>query len=167
MLGIFASIFLFIGSMNTIEYFFAGKNYLRKYNGVVKEISFEAKESYQKRRIVYYAKTIIRIENYAKKFQIVENMDIGGYLPAKIGDTITLYVKRWYQYLYNYTFKTDVYYAEINRGLKFSYLREWKNVAFSSMCFGLGSGFLLLMMFLESRNISLSNLFLKKQRQHK
>lgn len=164
-LGLLAAFFLFAGSMNALEYFLAGKNYLSLYDGVVESVSHKQFESTSRRRQVLYSRTTIRLKGISRNFSLTENAMYGGNIPVQEGDSIRIYARRWNQSIYNFSFRTNIYYVEQEGRMIYNNLNSWKASAFSYMCFfGIG-GFLLLMMYLDqARNISLSNWIWRKRK---
>jgi hypothetical protein len=164
-LGVLSLVLFVIGGLNALEYFFAGKNYLAKYNGVVSDVKHETYLSRSsKRQSEYYTKTSIRLDGYKKIFRLVDRSDAGGFIPVEKGDTIRLYVKKWYQQLYVYTLKTNIYYVEDKNGdLLYNNLRTWKSTLFMGMCFAGGLALFLFLIFLDqSKNISLEIWFQRR-----
>lgn len=163
LLGWIALFFFFIASLNALEYFFAGKNYLAKYTGVVTDVRHETFKRTSKRGARYYTKTVMRLKEYNRAFQITDVAEFGGYVPVENGDTIRLYVKRWFQHLYIYSYESNTYYVEKNGAMVYNNLGEWKGATFAIMCFAGGLAFFLLLIFLDqSKNISLEIWFQRR-----
>lgn len=145
-IGILAVIFLLLGTANALEYFFAGKGYLVVYNGKVTAVEHNV---YQGGRRRLYSETRVSLEGIDRQFSIYENANVGGYLEANPGDIITLYIRHRYQYLYNYSLKGNIYYAEKGGQLLYNNLSEWKSTSFSFMCYLGGMGLFLLIIFID------------------
>lgn len=163
LLGIIAAFFFIIGSLNALEYFFAGKDHLAKYTGVVADVTHETFMSGSGKNRDLYTRTVISLKEYKRKFRLKDRSDEGGHVPVEKGDTVRLYVKRWYQNLYIFTFGTDIYYVERNGELIYNNLGTWNGAAFGIMCFAGGLAFFLFLIWLDqSKNISLEVWFQRK-----
>jgi hypothetical protein len=163
LLGWIALFFFVIASLNAVEYFFAGKNYLAKYTGEVAEVRHEIFNRTTKRRERIYSRTVIRLKEYNKSFQITDRADFGGYVPVERGDTIRMYAKRWFQHLYIYSYSSNTYYVERNGAMVYNNMGEWKGTAFAVMCFAAGLGLFLFLIYLDqSKNISLEIWFQRR-----
>jgi hypothetical protein len=160
LLGVAAVITFLIGLANALEYFFAGKNYLDINTGKVENVKHEIFEG---RRGILYAKTIIKLEGLKKIFHISDKADDGGYIEVSAGDSITIFGKKGYQFLYNYNLKDNIFYVEKNGEMLYNNLDSWKASAFTYMCIYGGCAVFLLIMFLDQvKNISISNWFQKR-----
>ena len=160
LLGVACIITFVIGAMNAFEYFLAGKNYLFKKTAVVRKIEYER---YENRKGILYSKTTIRLEGVKGGFYINDKADDGGYFEVNEGDTVTVYARKYLQVLYNYDYRSNLYYLEKNGELVYNNLLQWKGPAFSYMCVFLGCSFFLLIMYLDQvKNISISNWYQKR-----
>lgn len=160
LLGVAAVITFLIGSANALEYFLAGKKYLFTREGVVENVLHER---YENSRGILYSKTTIRLRGIPGKFYLSDNADDGGYIEVANGDVITVYARKWYQFLYNYDGRDNLYYVEKDGRLLYNNLGQWKAAAFTYMCIYGGCSLFLLVMYLDqARNISISNWFQKR-----
>lgn len=145
-LGVLAVIFLLLGTANALEYFFAGKGYLSVYKGVVKEVEHN---TYQGSRGRMYAETRVKLNGSNRPFSVYENANVGGYLDANLGDTVTLYVRHWFQSLYNFSLKGNIYYSEKGGQMLYNNMSEWRSTSLYNMCFLGGLGFFLLLIYID------------------
>lgn len=160
LLGIASIISFIIGSANAFEYFFAGKEYLDVNKGVVAEVTHE---TYEGRRGRLCSKTIIRLNEKKEKFHLADDAEDGGYIPVETGESIIIYARKWYQFLYNYDFRDNIYYVERGGKMVYNNLDKWKAAAFTYMCIFGGCSLFLLVMYLDQvKNISISNWFQKR-----
>ncbi|MBP9102953.1 MAG: hypothetical protein KBF82_03735 [Chitinophagaceae bacterium] len=161
LLGVAAAIAFLIGSANALEYFIAGKNYLSINKGVVEKLIYER---YEGRRNMLYSKTTIRLKEMDKNFYLSDNANDGGYIETSEGEIITLYARKWYQNLYNFNYRDNIYYVEKDGQQVYNNLDTWKASAFTYMCIAGGSALLLLVMYLDqAKNISITNWFEKRR----
>lgn len=155
LLGWAAGISFLLGCINAGEYFLAGKNYLARYEGVVREVNYELTE---RRGLPFYMRTEIRLENLAKKFSLTDRAEDGGYVETRAGDTLTLYAAHALQYLYNYDWRGNLCYVERNGEQVYNNLDNWKTGAFRYLCIFGGCSLFLLVMYLDQvRNVSVAN----------
>lgn len=160
LLGLAAVITFVIGSINAAEYFLADKNYLYKKKGVVSKVVHEL---YEKKRGILYEETTIWLEKVKGKFYLIDNADDGGHVEVKKGDTVTVYARKFLQNLYNYDYRSNLYYVESDGKTIYNNLIQWKAPAFTYMCVCLGCFFFLSIMYLDQvKNISISNWFQKR-----
>jgi hypothetical protein len=145
-IGLLALFFLLLGTANALEYFFAGKGYLAVYKGVVTDVEHNIIQGTRER---LYAETRVKLQGSKRDFSIYENANVGGYLDANPGDTVILYVRHWYQYLYNYSLRTNIYYAEKGGKLLYNNMSEWRYASFAFMCYLGGMGLFLLIIFID------------------
>ncbi|MBN8784262.1 MAG: hypothetical protein ABS85_07505 [Sphingobacteriales bacterium SCN 48-20] len=148
-----------VAMANMLEYFFASKENLRKVEGVVDQVFTEAFG--QGRR--QYTKTTIVFEG-GDKYWLSDKIDRGGYIPAAKGDRLSLYVKSWYQWLYNYNWRSNIFYVEKEGKMVYNNLSEWRG---SGRAFMMVSAILALLLWLiyfdVVKNKSISNLIQRKQ----
>ncbi|MEI2740065.1 MAG: hypothetical protein V9F01_14920 [Chitinophagaceae bacterium] len=160
LLGVASIITFIIGAANALEYFFAGKDYLAVNKGVVTEVIHE---TYEGRRGRLYSKTIIRLNEKKGEFHLSDDAEDGGYISVEKGEDITIYARKWYQFLYNYDFRDNIYHVERNGEMVYNNLDRWKAAAFSYMCIFGGCALFLLVMYLDqAKNISIANWFQKR-----
>ncbi len=160
LLGVAAVITFLIGSANALEYFLAGRHYLFTREGVVESVLHER---YENRRGILYTRTTIRLRDIPGTFYLSDPADEGGYIEVTEGDLITVYARKWYQFLYNYDGRDNLYYAEKDGRLLYNNMGQWKAAAFTYMCIYGGCSLFLLVMYLDqARNISISNWFQKR-----
>ena len=145
-LGLIAAVFLLLGSANALEYFFAGKDYLSVITGKVERVEHN---TYQGSRARMYAETKVKLEPYKRIYSIYDNAEYGGYLEANPGDTITLYVRHWYQSSYNFSLKGNIYYVEKGGQMLYNNMSDWKSTSLYNMSFLGGVGGFLLIIFLD------------------
>lgn len=145
-LGLLAVLFLLLGSANALEYFFAGRGYLSLIEGKVEAVEHNTHLGGRGR---LYAETRVKLEGNKRTFSIYDNANEGGYLDANPGDTITLYVRHWYQSLYNYSLRGNIYYAEKGGQLLYNNMSDWRATSYSYMCYLGGIGLFLLLIFLD------------------
>jgi hypothetical protein len=159
-LGVAAAITFLIGLANALEYFFANKNYLDIYTGAVANVKYK---TFDGRRNILYAKTSIELAGIKKNFHLSDRAEDGGYIEVSTGDTITIFARKSYQFLYNYDFRDNIYYAEKKGEMLYNNLDRWKTTAFSNMCIYGGCALFLFIMFLDQvKNISISNWYQKR-----
>jgi len=120
-------IFLLIVSGNAIEYFFVKKEDLQKVTGSVSEVILK---TYDCPGVAYYKykceKTTIKIENVKGVFHIADYYDRGAYLDTiEKGDFVTIYIRRWYQYILTLGAGKDIYGLEKN-GVSYYDIGRWK-----------------------------------------
>lgn len=130
LLRIAAIITLCMASANALEYFFAGKKYLRVKTGVLENVTHDR---YTGSRGELYSRTRIYLEGTSRKFSISDNAMEGGYVEVEKGDTITLYTRKWYQLFYNFDLSNNIYYVEKNGEMIYNNLGDWKAPAFFYM----------------------------------
>lgn len=160
LLGVAAFITFLIGSANALEYFLAGRNYLFTREGVVENVLHER---YENGRGILYAKTTIRLKGIPGTFYLSDKAADGGYIEVTEGEVITVYARKWYQFLYNYDGRDNLYYAAKNGEELYNNMGQWKAAAFTYMCIYGGCSLFLLVMYLDqARNISVSNWFQKR-----
>jgi hypothetical protein len=155
-LGLLAVLFLLLGTANALEYFFAGRGYLAVVEGKVTNVEHN---THQGSRGRMYAETRVKLERNSRSFSIYENANVGGYLDTQPGDTITLYIRHWYQSLYNFSLKGNIYYAEKAGIMLYNNMSEWRATSFSFMCYLGGIGLFLLIIFLD---VARGNAFSKR-----
>ena len=96
---------------NAIEYFFVKKENLRKVTGRVDEVVVKeydcAGTRYAKRRC---ERTTIKFEQVKGSFGVSDYYDRGAYIDAiEKGDTATVYIRKWYQYILTFGAGKDIY----------------------------------------------------------
>jgi predicted small integral membrane protein len=111
-----------VAMANMLEYFFASKENLHKVEGVVDQV---VNEAFRQGRSTY-TKTTIVLEGSNDKYWLSDRVDVGGYIPAVKGDQLSLYVKSWYQWLYNYNWRSNIFYVERDGKMIYNNLSEWK-----------------------------------------
>ena len=163
LLGLLAIFIFIIAALNAAEYFLAGRNYLAKYSGEVAEVRHETFKQTSKRGVRYYTRTVMRLKGHNKSFKVTDRADRGGYVPVEQGDTLRLYVKRWFQHLYIFSYASNTYYVEKNGVMVYNNMSEWKATAFAVMCFAGGLALFLFLIYLDqSRNVSLEVWFQRR-----
>lgn len=149
-----------VAMANMLEYFFASKESLRRVDGVVGQVINEA---FRQGRSSY-TKTTIVFEGSNDKYWLSDKVDVGGYIPAVKGDRLSLYVKSWYQWLYNYNWRSNIFYVEKEGEMIYNNLSEWRG---SGRAFMMVSAILALLLWLiyfdVVKNKSISNLIQRKQ----
>jgi len=145
-LGLLAVLFLLLGSANALEYFFAGRDYLTIVEGKVVNVEHN---TYRGGRGRMYAETRVMLERDERHFSVYDDAEEGGYLDTNPGDTVTLYVRHWFQSLYNFSLKGNIYYAEKGGQLLYNSMSDWRSTSFYYMCFLGGIGLFLLVIFLD------------------
>ena len=111
-----------VAMANMLEYFFASKENLHKVEGVVDQV---VNEAFRQGRSIY-TKTTIVLEGSNDKYWLSDRVDVSGYIPAVKGDQLSLYVKSWYQWLYNYNWRSNIFYVERDGKMIYNNLSEWK-----------------------------------------
>ena len=118
---------------NAIEYFFVQKENLRKITGKVSEV---IAKTYKCPGTMYSAatceKTLIKLENIRGTFGVSDYYDRGAYIDAiEKSDTITIYIRKWFQYILTFGAGKDIYGLEKN-GVSYYDIDRWKrsNMAF-------------------------------------
>jgi hypothetical protein len=160
LLGVAALVCFIMGAANALEYFFAGIGYLRKTTGVVEQVDHLIHTGSRDR---LYAETIVKLEGISKEYSLYDNAMEGGNLEVEKGDTVTLYIARFNQYLYNFQLKGNIFYASWKGGKFYNNTLNWKAGAFYYMCLFGGMAFFLTLMYLDQvKNISISNWFRKR-----
>lgn len=164
-LGWVALVAFAMALMNCLEYYFAGKNYLRQYTGVVSDVDHSSYTSYDDvGNSTIIAKTAIRLEGISRKFSLSDDANYGGYVYVNKGDTVTLYVRKWYQSLYNFPLGSNVFYIEKNGNRLYNNLGEWKGAAKIYMLFFGGMALFLFVIYLDVvKNISIRTLIEGRQ----
>ena len=160
LLGVAAIITFIMGSANAGEYFFASKEYLDNRSGVVEKVIHEY---YDGRRGVLYCKTTIYLNNVKKKFYLSDKANDGGFIDVVEGDSINIFTKKDYQFLYNFQGGGNIYFVEKAGMQPYNDLIRWKSGAFYYMCLFGGCSLFLFVMYLDQvKNISITNWFQKK-----
>lgn len=155
LLGVAAVITFIIGSINAAEYFLAGKDYLYKKTAIVEKVTHALHEN---RKGILYEETTIWLQQVKGKFYVYDKADDGGHVEVEKGDTITVYARKLLQPLYNYDYRSNLFYVEGNGRMIYNNLAQWKAPAFTYMCISLGCSLFLLIMYLDQvKNVSISN----------
>jgi hypothetical protein len=145
-----------------LEYFLAGKDYLTIKKGIVQKVN-HITYSGSKRRL--YTRTEIYLAGSDKRYFLTDRADFGGYVNVENGDSIVLYTRKWYQFIYNYSFENNIYYIERSGQRLYNNLSAWKSAGFSLMCFFGGCAFFLTLIYLDQvKDIFISNLFFRRRR---
>lgn len=159
-MGVFALITLIVGSLNTLEYFFGRKNHFKKYEGVIVKVDYK---TYIGRRQVLYGRNDIKLSEVKRKFFVTNEVSDGAYIDIKIGDTVVIWTRRWFQMIYSPVFDSNVFYVEKNGIEVYDNLKDLKANAFSLMCLFGGLALILSAIYLDVvKGISLENWFQRK-----
>jgi hypothetical protein len=164
-LGLTSLIFGIVAFLNALDYFFAGKNFLKKYNGIVQKADYYiyTGRSYKYRRGVDYGRNTIKLFGIEREFKLTKEVSLGAFVDVKEGDSVTILAKRWFQYLYSPTFESNIYYIKKRDGYSFDFVKDWKSITFGYMCVCGGIAFFLFFIYLDVvKGISLENWFQKK-----
>lgn len=151
LLRIAAIITFCMASANALEYFFAGKNYLRKKTGIVKNV---VHDTYTGRRGRLHTRTRIDMEGVKRRFSLADVAQDGGYVEVEVGETISLYTRKWYQSFYNFDFAGNIYYVERNGIEVYNNLGQWKAAAFFLMFVTAICSLFLWLMYLTQAKLS-------------
>jgi len=118
---------------NAIEYFFVKKENLKKITGKVSErIVKDYKCSGYYRSSASCEKTLIKLEGIKGTFHVSDYADRGAYIDGiQKGDTVSVYIRKWYQYILTFGAGKDIYGLEKN-GVSYYDIDRWKksNMAF-------------------------------------
>lgn len=160
LLGVAALITFIVGSLNTLEYFFATKKYLNRYEGVVTKADYK---TYSGRKGVLYGRNDIELAGVKRKLYLTDMVLDGAFIDIKAGDSVVIWAKRWFQMLYSPSFTTNIYYVEKQGTEVYDNLSEWKETSFWYMCVFGGMALFLSVIYLDVvKGISLENWFQKK-----
>jgi len=96
---------------NAVEFFFVQKQNLKKVTGKVSEVVVK---TYKCPGTMYSAttceKTMIRLENVKGTFGVSDYVNRGAYIDAiEKGDVVTIYIRKWYQYVLTFGAGKDIY----------------------------------------------------------
>jgi|GEM_PF-2823443 len=96
---------------NAVEFFFVQKQNLKKVTGKVSEVVVQ---TYKCPGTMYSAttceKTMIRLENVKGTFGVSDYVNRGAYIDAiEKGDVVTIYIRKWYQYVLTFGAGKDIY----------------------------------------------------------
>jgi hypothetical protein len=146
---------------NMLEYFFASKENLRKVDGVVSQVVHEMFRQGNDAT----TKTTIVLEGSNDRYWLSDKINSGGYIPAEKGDSLQLYVKSWYQWLYNYNWRSNIFYVERNGEMIYNNLGEWKASGRTFMMVSAVLAALLWLIYFDVvKNRSISNWVLQQKR---
>jgi len=125
---------------NAIEYFFVKKENLKKITGKVSErIVKDYKCSGYYRSSASCEKTLIKLEGIKGTFHVSDYADRGAYIDGiQKGDTVSVYIRKWYQFILTFGAGKDIYGLEKN-GESYYDIDRWKA---SNKAFILVFGFL-------------------------
>jgi len=139
---------LVIALANGLEYYLSPLEYLREVTGKVEEITHKTDER--------NTSTTLKIDG--EKFWLKDRIEEGGYIDAAEGDTLKLYVKRSYQYLYAFGGPGNIFYVAKHNKMLYNNTAQWKGPARQWMMrLGICSILLWFIYFDQVRNISISN----------
>ncbi len=133
-------VFLVIVLGNALEYIFVNRNNLKRITGKVSEVIIK---TYECRGLGYYnetcEKTVIKLENYKGSFRVSDYLNRGAYInEIEKGDEVTIYIRKWYQYILSLGSGKDMYGLE-KAGISYYDIERWKA---SNKAFMLIFGFL-------------------------
>jgi hypothetical protein len=112
---------------NTVEYFFLHNHNLKRVDGIVSEIEVKTYEcpggKYWKATC---EKTTIKLKNIKGVFGVSDYFDRGAYIDViEKGDTVTIYIRKWYQYILTLGAGKDINGLELN-GIVYYDIWRWK-----------------------------------------
>ena len=141
---------------NTMEFLFVQKENLRRITGEVSAVEVKTYRcggtKYTKRSC---EKTMIRLENVKGTFRVSDYVNRGAHIDAiEKGDMVTVYIRKWYQYILTFGAGKDIYGLEKD-GISYYDIERWKrsNVAFI-VIFSIISLFFLALYILQRVTIS-------------
>ena len=113
---------------NAIEYFFVTKDNLRKITGKVEEVILKTYtchgDSYN---TATCERTDIKLENMRGSFHVSDDAGRGAYIEGiQKGDEVSVYIRKWYQYILTFGAGKDIYGLEKDR-VSYYDLYRWKN----------------------------------------
>ena len=123
---------------NAIEYFAVTKDNLKKVTGRISEVIVKtykcgAKGPSSKLGLTAICKkTILKLENVEGSFHVSDYADRGAYIEGiQKGDEVSVYIRKWYQYILTFGAGKDIYGLEKN-GVSYYDIDRWKksNMAF-------------------------------------
>ena len=120
---------------NAIEYFAVTKDNLKK---ITREVSKVTVKTYKCGSLSKYSgadvceKTIIQLKDVSGSFHVADYADKGAYIEGiQEGDTVSVYIRKWYQYILTFGAGKDIYGLE-KHGISYYDIERWKrsNMAF-------------------------------------
>ena len=122
---------------NTIEYFAVSKDNLKKITGTVSEIivkTYKCGGGLNKlNRTDVCDRTIIKLSDVSGSFHVSDYSDRGAYIEGiQKGDKVSVYVRKWYQYILTFGAGKDIYGIEKD-GVSYYDIDRWKRSNMSFM----------------------------------